>query len=319
MIHNISEQTQDAPLRLVRKGALPQDLDYQNTDCISFLKSLPSRSVSLIAIDPPYYRVVKDKWDSQWNSYEEYFDWCSEWLTEMERVMKYSCSVWIFGYSYQLSKILPNMETNANLNFRQQITIDKGMRSVAGRISSQLKMFPTTTEYAYFLHYEARDVLQKLLNNERTRLGMTGKDCNALVGKATSGGAFWSTVAGPNKPREFRVYPTRQDWEALQTKMILPSYDDYVFRFNLPQGVTDVWGDINFYDKSEKKFHSTQKPIPLMERIINCSSKEGDIVLDFFGGSATTAVACKRLNRTFWGCEIDPVYYSKGLNRIRES
>ena len=42
--------------------------------------------------------------------------------------------------------------------------------------------------------------------------------------------------------------------------MKLPKYEDVVYKFNIQMGLTDVWDDINFYDRSLKKIHSTQKP-----------------------------------------------------------
>ena len=51
-------------------------LNYQNTDCLSFLETLESKSIDSILIDPPYYRVVNDKWDNQWFTIEEYYKWC---------------------------------------------------------------------------------------------------------------------------------------------------------------------------------------------------------------------------------------------------
>jgi DNA modification methylase len=77
-----------------------------------------------------------------------------------------------------------------------------------------------------------------------------------------------------------------------------------------------VWSDINFYDRKEKKFHSTQKPIKLMERLVKCSTNEGDTVLDIFSGSGSTGVACALNNRNFVGCEVDETYYEKSLERI---
>ena len=38
----------------------------ENKDCIEFLQSLPDRSIDLMCIDPPYYKVVDDEWDKQW-------------------------------------------------------------------------------------------------------------------------------------------------------------------------------------------------------------------------------------------------------------
>ena len=90
-------------------------------------------------------------------------------------------------------------------------------------------------------------------------------------------------------------------------------YDDYVYTFNIEQKLTDVWDDINFYDKTYKKYHPTQKPYKLIERIINCSSNEGYNVLDPFMGSGMTALVCKDKKRNFFGCEIDKKYHNDNL------
>lgn len=293
-------------------------MNYQNTDCISFLKSVEDRSVDLIAIDPPYYRVVNDKWDNQWFTIDEYYNWCEQWITELGRVSKWSGSLWIFGFPQQLTYLLPIIE-KAGFTFRQQIIVNKGMRSVAGRTSANLKMFPTATESIFFFHYDARDYIRDLLLDLKDRNGMTGKDMNEVLGKATSGGGTFSCIASPKKPREHRVYPTKEDWERLSTLGELPNYEDVVYKFNIIPGLTDVWDDINFYNRKEVKFHSTQKPIPLMDRIILSSSNENDKVLDCFSGSGSTAVSCVRNNREFIGCEIDEEYYSKSVERIKDT
>ena len=46
-----------------------------------------------------------------------------------------------------------------------------------------------------------------------------------------------------------------------------------------------------------KRVYPTQKPEELLERIINASTNEGDIVMDFFGGSGTTAAVAEKLNQ----------------------
>ena len=126
-------------------------------------------------------------------------------------------------------------------------------------------------------------------------------------------------MASEKKPREHRVYPTREDWTKLKEVMHLPEYDDLVYTFNIQTGLTDVWNDINFYDRNEVKFHSTQKPIPLIERIIKTSSNKGQTVLDIFSGSGSTGVACKLHERKFIGCEKDEEYYNKSLERINST
>ena len=64
--------------------------------------------------------------------------------------------------------------------------------------------------------------------------------------------------------------------------------------------------------------HPTQKPIELLEFLINQSTNEGDLVLDCYGGSGSTGVACKNLNRSFIGIEIDSYYYEIMKKRIEE-
>ena len=82
-------------------------------------------------------------------------------------------------------------------------------------------------------------------------------------------------------------------------------------------GFTDVWTDIDFY--KEKREHSTQKPLKLIERLVKASSNEGDIVLDPFLGSGSTAVVSKQLNRKFIGVEVDKDYCEYAKRRLRET
>src|SRR5665213_3322098 len=54
----------------------------------------------------------------------------------------------------------------------------------------------------------------------------------------------------------------------------------------------------------EKTGYATQKPEPLLARIINNSSNEGDLVADFFCGSGTTLVVAEKLGRKWIGCDL---------------
>lgn len=60
-----------------------------------------------------------------------------------------------------------------------------------------------------------------------------------------------------------------------------------------------------------KKVHSTQKPESLLYRIILSSSNVGDLVLDPFMGTGTTAAVAKKLRRNYIGFEIDDYYISE--------
>lgn len=69
-------------------------------------------------------------------------------------------------------------------------------------------------------------------------------------------------------------------------------------------------------DKDGNNLHDSMKPVPLMQCLIENSTQEGELVLDPFLGSATTALACIRSKRHYIGCEIDPKYYKVALERI---
>ena len=69
------------------------------------------------------------------------------------------------------------------------------------------------------------------------------------------------------------------------------------------EAVTDVWVDVNEVNSQalEGTGYATQKPEALLERIVNASSNEGDLVADFFCGSGTTAAVAEKLGRK-WIC-----------------
>ena len=61
--------------------------------------------------------------------------------------------------------------------------------------------------------------------------------------------------------------------------------------------------------------HPTMKPIPLFGRLIANSSRPGDVVLDLFGGSGTTMIACEQLRRRCYMMEYDPRYVDVIIDR----
>jgi DNA modification methylase len=67
----------------------------------------------------------------------------------------------------------------------------------------------------------------------------------------------------------------------------------------------------------ERTKHPTQKPLWLFEELVKYYSREGDLILDPFMGSGTTAVSCLKLNRRFIGFELSPEYCKIAEQRIR--
>ena len=85
--------------------------------------------------------------------------------------------------------------------------------------------------------------------------------------------------------------------------------------------VQDMWYDINSLSgsNSERLGYPTQKPEALLERIINASSNEGDVVLDPFCGCGTATVAAERLDRRWIGIDITHLAITLVRHRLRDS
>lgn len=81
---------------------------------------------------------------------------------------------------------------------------------------------------------------------------------------------------------------------------------------------SNIWTDlvVPFWSMPENTPHPTQKPERLVERALLASSDEGDVVLDPFMGSGTTAVVATRLKRSFIGFELNPDYVRLALKRL---
>lgn len=72
-------------------------------------------------------------------------------------------------------------------------------------------------------------------------------------------------------------------------------------------------------NKDGKNIHDTEKPVKLMEILIENSSKENDIVMDPFMGVGSTGIACVNTNRNFIGAELDENYFNIAKERINKT
>jgi len=83
--------------------------------------------------------------------------------------------------------------------------------------------------------------------------------------------------------------------------------------------VSDVWTDIHRVKHNKyRDEHPCQLPIHLLERVILMSSDEGDIILDPFIGTGTTAIAAKRMGRHYIGFDIDDKYVQITENKLAQ-
>ncbi len=97
-----------------------------------------------------------------------------------------------------------------------------------------------------------------------------------------------------------------------------PGKDDIIHKIE-GYVVDDVWTDIQALDpkdKTEKLGYPTQKPEQLLRRIIESTTKQGDIVLDFFGGSGATMAVAEKLGRKWVTCDLGKLSYFTMQKRI---
>jgi len=120
----------------------------------------------------------------------------------------------------------------------------------------------------------------------------------------------WKEIAERGEPyrREFnRQNNTRKPIRPYVSKSNGIRYPRQILNFpskcNLPE--------------SERTDHPCQKPIGLVGYVVRALSNPGDLVLDPFSGSGSTAIACHRLNRRFIAFERDPKYYADSVERLK--
>lgn len=287
------------------------------SDCVSGISEhVEPGSVDLVIADPPYFKVIGEKWDYQWRSEADYVEWSKGWIEKSAESLRLGGSFYVFGYFRTLASLIPIFES-FGLKLRQQIVVNKGIQAVSGRATKNYKMFPNVTESILFFIKDPIPFSRSYLKEQQAQTGLTAKQINEALGVKSNGGGMWSIYTGKNICEQL---PTRDLWEKLSDvlKFDLP-YDDINITFNAQLGFTDVWDDIDFYAERRTRVHPTQKPLPLIERLVLTSSNEGDLVLDPFMGSGTTAIASLINNRHSIGFELDEKYWLDSMTRISEA
>lgn len=232
-----------------------------------------------LAVIDPPYNMRKADWDTFANE-REFFDFTFRWIDALIPKLKSNGSLYIFNTPYHSAYIL-NYLVKKGLTFQNWITWDKrdGMGGAKQRYS----------------------------NGQETILFFTNGENHIFN---------YDDIRLP--------YESTDRIEHAKTKGILKDGKRW---FPNPDGKLcgEVWhitserhkNKIN--GKTPKMPHLTPKPIEMIERIVKASSKKGDLVLDCFVGSGTTAVVAKKLGRNFLCCDSDKTYVNlarKNLNNI---
>ena len=126
-------------------------------------------------------------------------------------------------------------------------------------------------------------------------------------------------VFGIDEMDDFKEYKELKPiQEAYQEENRRNITEKYPAVFNLWQGDKSK-SNVLEYKKDNDGYHPTQKPVALLEDLIQTYSNEGETVLDFTMGSGSTGVACVNTNRNFIGIELDDGYFNIAKKRIEEA
>ena len=224
----------------------------------------------------PPYNMKKGDWDD-FKSEKEFFEFTFNWIDKAVPKLKKNGSIYIFNTPYNCAFILKHL-VEKKLNFQNWITWDKrdGMGGARRKFSS----------------------------GQETVLFFTkGKDHTFN----------YNDVRIPYESTE-RIKHARKKGILKNGKRWFPN----------PKGKLcgEVWhitserhkNKIN--GKVKEMGHATPKPLDMIERIITASSNEGDLVVDFFVVTGTTALASKKLKRNFICSDIDKKYVNLSKTRL---
>ncbi len=166
-------------------------------------------------------------------------------------------------------------------------------------------------------HYKAGNPFGKIEGDDRFPVEFLTESFR-VARKAVFSFCRWNNLHEVPMPKSFICW-CKNNWTAgdleheygrMWEGILFYPQENHLFKRRLP--------DVINYDRvsSDKLMHPTEKPVGLISWLITNNSNEGDIILDPFLGSGTTAIACIKTNRRYIGMEIDPTYFEIAKKRI---
>jgi site-specific DNA-methyltransferase (adenine-specific) len=245
-------------------------------NAITWLRSLQSESIDFIFADPPY-NIKKAEWDT-FESQQEYVNWSLEWIEQASRVLKPTGTLYICGFS----EILADLKLPASRFFRGCRWLVWHYKNKAnlgadwGRSHESILHFRKSKHFTFNV-----DDVRISYGNHTLKYPEHPQAETSQYGKNSS-----------NKDRLWQPHP----------------------RGAKPRDVLEIPTTCN--GMHEKTPHPTQKPEELLRKIFLASSNIGDLVVDPFLGSGTTAVVAEQLKRKWKGCDISLEYCQWAARRI---
>lgn len=308
-----------------------------STDPLNINLLMQGQKADLVFTDPPY--GMKKEADGVANdnlNYDDLLEFNKQWIPITFDALKENGSWYCWGIDEPLmdiyAHILKPMQRANRITFRNLITWDKGDAG-AGGVSFMgkegLRSYPVSDEKCLFVmcgvqgfnnnadHYDDTfEPIRAYMEQEAKKVGLTPKLLKEICGVAMY--SHWFTKS------QFCIIP---EWhykklqEYFGGAAFTMQYNDLKSLFdkdavmekrayfdNTHDKMKTVWefGRVKGDEREGAGGHATPKPIALCARAIKSSSREGEIVLDVFGGSGSTMIACEQLNRSARLVELEP-------------
>ena len=304
-------------------------------------KLMNGEKADMVFTDPPY--GMKKEKDGVLNdnlNFDDLLEFNKEWIPLTFANTKENGSWYCWGIDEPLMDIYcnilkPMMKEN-EITFRNLITWDKG--SGQGQLSKEFRMYPIADEKCLFVqcgincltlnadqYWEEYEPIRKYLYEQRIKCGWDISTMKTIVGHSDKLRDHWTSKSQWNLPTK-DVYLKFQQWakennvKAFQKEyeQLRAEYEQLRAYFdNTHDNMNNVWHFPKTSQEERKQTggHATPKPIALCSRAIKSSSRENETVLDVFGGSGSTLIACEQLGRKCYMMELDPHFCDVILQR----
>lgn len=257
--------------------------------------------------------VLKDAKDVRRNDIETYLGWLKDRLSECYRVLKPTGSMYVhldhhavFNVKVMLDEIFKTGIFKTMITWRR--CGSKGNSNTFANNSDYILYYVKSKEFAFNMQYGgySEATLKMFKYNDHDERGFYKLTDISSPG---GGGYSYSLEHGEKMPKggyrwkEDTMLKKISDRRVVVKTGKVPAQKRYLSESS---GVPfdNVWVDI---ENVKSPLYPTQKPEPLLERIIKASSNLGDIVLDPFCGCGTTITVAQRLDRRWIGIDIEPI------------
>jgi DNA modification methylase len=285
-------------------------------DNLDQLKKLPDECIDLIYIDPPFnsnrnYEVFwgetkeKRSFEDRHASTQAYIEFMRPRCVELHRVLKKTGSFYYHcdWHASHYVKIMLDQIFSDNYFQNEIIWCYKTRHSSKkhfGRKHDTIFFYTKSSSYVFNWEETVRPLSENTIKKYKHK---DEKGHYRLEGRGITGSPIKS--AKDVDPEWERTHPELVVRDYLEDKIGIP--------------IEDYWEiDIINQASKERLGYPTQKPLPLLERIIKASSNPNDIVLDAFCGCGTALVAAENLGRQWVGIDISPTACRVMAKRMRD-